>query len=192
MIIGLTGKARSGKTTMADYLCKEHGFIKINFKDALVQEMKENFPDLLKEIGYTVDMFNQYATGIGESTPVSELFDTKPPLMRALMQNYGTDVRRKDDDKYWVQKWADKVGRTVEETNVVVDDCRFLNEADAVKLMGGEIVKVKRTDIIDTGNHQSEIEMDLINQDWLIECKKGDLDSLYKEADALVKNYEQG
>ena len=46
MIIGFTGLMQSGKTTASDKLI-EQGFTKINFKDALVEELKTKFPDLL-------------------------------------------------------------------------------------------------------------------------------------------------
>ncbi len=41
MIIGLTGLARSGKDTVADYFVKKHGFKKLVFSDMLKQEAEK-------------------------------------------------------------------------------------------------------------------------------------------------------
>ena len=35
MIIGISGFQSSGKDTIADYLVKEHGFVKLSFASAL-------------------------------------------------------------------------------------------------------------------------------------------------------------
>lgn len=42
-IIGLHGKARSGKDTIADYLVEQYGFVKFGFADALYKEVAEAF-----------------------------------------------------------------------------------------------------------------------------------------------------
>ena len=47
-IIALTGLKQSGKSTAANYLVEKYGFIKHNFKDALINEIKTYFPDFIK------------------------------------------------------------------------------------------------------------------------------------------------
>ena len=102
MIIGFTGYKQSGKSTAAKYLEEKYNFTRINFKDALVQEIKDNFPDLLEEICLIYEEFSFPKEGDGVDFGIENMFQTKPPLMRALLQNYGTEVRRKDDQHYWV------------------------------------------------------------------------------------------
>ncbi len=187
MIIGLSGKAQSGKTTAGDYLVEKYGFIKINFKDDLVDEMKIVLNDTLSEIVKAMDAINW--NGVNPWS-IDKLFKDKPPLMRALMQNYGTDVRRKDDENYWIGKWSTKVfDAQHKDLNVVVDDCRFLNEADAIRLMTGKLIRVERTDITDTGNHQSETEMDRIEVDMTFRCNKGEQDKLYRMLDLFIEEH---
>ena len=154
MIVGLTGKKRSGKTEASKGLWDE--FDTLNFKDPLITEIRKNMPDLLKQI--------QLESSSGKSLmTIDELFDTKPPLLRKLMQNYGTDLRRNEDEDYWVKKWLERVKDY--SGNVVVDDVRFLNEASAIKMMGGIVVRITREGEDDSDNHKSEKEMDLIAVD---------------------------
>jgi len=190
MILGLTGKAGSGKTTCADYLVNKHGFVKVNFKDALVKEMLENLSDTLEAIKN--DENDKLSAFSSDVLTVMDLFKLKPKVMRALMQNYGTDVRRKDSINYWVDKWNKSVAIAINDgKDVVVDDCRFLNEADAIRLAGGCIVYVNCLDKkCDVGaKHISETEMGSIETDETIDCCYGDLDCLHRSLDEIIKNY---
>ena len=184
-LYAFTGKKESGKSTAAKYVAEKTGAVRINFKDALVQEMKENFPDLLEGIRH--DLWYTICTKTDdweqEMPSIDDLFDEKPPLMRALMQNYGTEVRRGDNPDYWTQKWFYKVNQL---DNVVTDDVRFLNEAKGVKLFGGVIIRIIRSDITSTKGHLSETEMDQIEADYTVEVEKGDLIGLYQQLDAII------
>lgn len=165
MIIGLCGFKRSGKTTVANYLKEEHGFKSLNFKDSLIEELKQNFPDLLDTIGLIQDR------------TIDELLVEKPPLMRALMQNYGTEVRRGDDPDYWVKRWKEKCLEA--EGNIVVDDVRFENEANALAEQGGILIRVvrNRQDVSDT--HPSETEHLLFKEDFTIAADDGEHLKIY-------------
>ena len=176
MIIGLIGFKQSGKSTAAKYLEDTYGFARHNFKDALVAEVKQNFPDLLREIALDWPL--------PENATTDDLFVTKPPLMRALLQNYGTEVRRRDNDNYWVSKW--KVG-SYKDNDIVVDDVRFINEAQAVKDRGGILIRIVRDDITTGGSHTSETEQSLIQEDHTINVQKGDFDRLYRKLDSFMK-----
>ena len=173
MIIGLTGLARSGKSTVAKYVSEEHSFKRLNFKDGLVAEMLDNLPDVLNELKDT------YACTL------DELFKEKPPTMRALMQNYGTEVRRGDDPDYWVKKWKEQADELA--GNIVVDDVRFINEAKAVTDNGGIIVRVSRPDRTEKGySHKSETEQNDIEPDFTIISSTGDLAGLYREIENVI------
>jgi len=170
-IIGLVGFKQVGKSTAAKYLESKYGFTRHNFKDAMVQEIKDNFPNLIEELEIHYNL----------STP--QLFIQKPPLMRALMVNYGTDVRRKDDPDYWTRQWV----KNLVTQKTVADDVRFLNEAAAVKIEGGIIIRLTRSDIPTGGDHASETEQLEIVADHTIECDPGDHESLYRALDDIIK-----
>lgn len=172
MIIGLIGFKKVGKSTAAKHL-ESRGFNRINFKDALIDEMKKNFPDTLRELS---DVY---------ALTVEELFDQKPPAMRGLMMNYGTEVRRGDNGSYWTDQWNKSVSLS-SQSSIVVDDVRFLNEAQAVKDRGGILIRLTRPDIPSGGNHASEKEQLEIVADYTLECNMGEHDWLYRKLDEIV------
>jgi hypothetical protein len=183
-IIGLVGFKQSGKTTAANYL-ETKGYVRVNFKDGLIAEIKQNFPDLLRAIADT-----EYTEHFGGQ--INALFETKPPLVRALLQNYGTEVRRKDDPDYWVKQYIDELEdiATLGVEKIVTDDVRFINEAWAIKSVknnGGTIIRLVRTDITSGGDHRSETEQLQIEADHTIEVGPGEHDKLYVELDKIVR-----
>lgn len=180
MIYAFTGKKQSGKSTASTYLESKISATRINFKDALLEEIEMNFPDLLQAM---IDMMDKTQYD-GWGWTVDDLFREKPPIMRALLQNYGTEVRRGDEEDYWVERWKESVAEV--EGDIIVDDVRFLNEAQAVKDLGGMVIKIERTDLIQTDSHSSETEMDLIIPDYTISVKTGQHDLLYRNLDFIL------
>jgi hypothetical protein len=179
-LIAFVGLKQSGKSTACAYLeSKLPDTVRVNFKDALVQETFEGFPDLLAIMSY-----HYYSHDMNTSQPILRLFDEKPPLMRALMQNFGTDVRRKQDPEYWVKRWKDTVSK--QKATVLTDDVRFVNEAQAVKDAGGILIRLDRTDMTNTDTHSSETEQANIVCDHTITCSKGEHEKLYKALDDIL------
>lgn len=173
MIIGLCGLKQSGKTTAAAYLKQEHGFKRVNFKDSLIEEMKETLPDVL---AYLAEMYK---------CSVDELFLEKPPLLRLLMQNYGTELRRKEKDDYWVERYLSNVSKMSGE-HIATDDVRFMNEVNAIRNAGGVIVRVVNPDIQDGDSHQSEREQSEIVEDFTIYARRGKIAMLTKQINMVL------
>lgn len=185
MKIALTGYAHSGKTTASDYIVQKYGYTKVNFKDALVAEMKKNLSPVMDEIIKLLESKPQIYDG-REVMNYGWLFANKPPVFRALMQAYGTEIRRGDDENYWVERWKESV-KDIE--NLVTDDCRFLNEAKYVKDNGGMILRIVRTDITSAGTHTSETEQANIVADYTVEVDKGEHDKLYAKIDEIINQH---
>jgi dephospho-CoA kinase len=184
-IIAFTGKKQTGKSTAAGYLSYRYKYERINFKDALTAEIKERFMPLLIQILNIERM--RVASPVRRPNTIEELFVFKPPLVRTLMQCYGTDVRRKDDPDYWVKRWYEKIDECDKDI-IVVDDVRFPNEAQAVRSLGGRIYRIER-DITSLGQkidmHASETEMDKIKVDEVID-NNAYTDDLYRKLDKLI------
>lgn len=178
MIIGLVGFKQIGKSTAAAYLQEKHGFDRHNFKDALVAEMKENLQETIQAIYDETGNVD-----LGWPHAADWLFQEKPPIFRALMQNYGTDVRRKGDSNYWTRQWRKALDV---DSNTVTDDVRFKNEAQCIKANQGIIIRLTRPDVATGGTHVSETEQLDIVADYTIDCEKGDHQKLYDELDKIV------
>ena len=168
-IIGLCGKAGSGKSTVAQYLQEKYGFERIAFADSL-KEM------LLK-------------SGIVTPTDLVK----KTPYTRFLLQRIGTDiVRNQISPDYWVNKTFVKIGKLISKgkKKIVIDDIRFLNEAELVDLYNGVIIKINRNNngILDNENlknHESELFIDHIPADFTIN-NTGTVGDLCKKIDNII------
>jgi hypothetical protein len=159
-VIAFTGKKRSGKTSLVNAFMEfvreqGHSAVKVGFKQALLEKIKTDFPDYLKAEAELLAM------------DIDKLLEEKPRTIRQLLQNYGTDLHRKDDPNYWVKKWTYFIQR-YDTDFIFVDDLRFMNEAAAVKNLGGVVIRIIRPSIGDEDTHQSETEMDLIPADFEI------------------------
>lgn len=169
MLIGITGKAYSGKTTAANYLVENYGFTKLSFATAL-KEM------LLKAGMCTYE----------------ELNVTKTILSRWLMQKIGTDIFRNQIDKhYWTKRLCWIMDCTFD-SKYVIDDVRFRSEADSITVRDGRIIKVVCPNSplnmgTDLSGHLSEIETDSIETHYSMTVDYGELKILYDYIDDYMK-----
>ena len=79
---------------------------------------------------------------------------------REFLQFFGTDVCRKIYDEIWFTKLLKDVS-TEEPLIAIVDDCRFINEVEAIRGAGGKVIYLTRTPHKDS--HSSESELDGYN-----------------------------
>lgn len=186
MIIAFTGYKRSGKSTASRYvLSKLPGAVQLNFKTALLEEMKERFPKTLSALVRLVER-EQY-DGTNPLT-VERFLEEKPDeVARFFLQEYGTEVRRHDDPDYWVVKWLKKATRL---QHVVVDDLRFLNEYQVVKDIGGVVIRIIRNGQVSTDGHRSETEMEHITPDITIVVPDGTPEYMYPFLDNVIRNHK--
>jgi hypothetical protein len=138
-LVALTGAAGSGKSTATRYLVEHHGYTLVKFAGPL--------KDMLRAIGLDDD---EIEGGLKEAP--SEMLCGKTPrhAMQTLGTQWGRDCIGED---FWIRLWryrAAMVGG-----RVVVDDCRFPNEAQAIRELGGIIIKLDGRGGI-AGNHASE------------------------------------
>jgi hypothetical protein len=140
-LIALTGVAGSGKSTIAEMLIRK-GWTRVKFASTL------------KEMCRAMGMTEQMIEGDEKEAPQS-LFGGQTP--RYIMQTLGTEWGRKTiHPDLWVSITSAEIQRHLDEgRNVVVDDCRFENEASCIRTLGGVVVKVMgRGGIV--GSHESE------------------------------------
>ena len=169
VIIGFTGKLQSGKSTCAKFLLQDYGFHRTRFAD----KMK----GMLKKLGLT----DAQVDGNEKDKPCALLGGKTP---RYALQTLGTEWGRTlMDSEIWVRATMWGIDRMP--NLIVIDDVRFINEANAIKELGGIVVKVLRPgyvipmrdgltpEEIEEWNkpHLSETEMDHIFPNYVIEAK---------------------
>ena len=141
MIIAIAGLIGSGKDTAADYLCTVHGFKRMSFagalKDAVAavfnwdRELLEGSTKSSREWREQVDEWWANRLQIPHLTP------------RWILQHWGTEVcRRGFHDAIWVASVENKLRNTKDD--IVLTDCRFANELDAIKNAGGITLRTNR------------------------------------------------
>ena len=182
MIISLSGLKRSGKDCCADILVNKFKFKKISFAEPLrslcskvfeipvetflSDELKEKdfvYPLILTEahLGHFLtvleDDFNCPLYGYQvESLHNFIGFQFKHP--RHILQIVGTDmVRDCINDQFWMIQAKKRITET--DGNVVIPDCRFPNEIDLVKSLGGLTCLIKRPSLQSKDLHVSEQHM---------------------------------
>ena len=140
MIIGICGFIGCGKDTAADYLVNFHQFKRDSFAAPLKDAVGAVFGwdrDLLegrtKESRDWREQPDEWWTNrLGRSvTP------------RSVLQQWGTEVcRRSYHDDIWIASLENKLRSTKD--SIVISDCRFYNEINAIRKQGGKIIWIKR------------------------------------------------
>jgi hypothetical protein len=171
-LIALTGLAGSGKSTVAKHLTANHGY--------RVEKFAGPLKDMLRGFGLT----ERHIEGDLKEVPC-DLLGGKTP--RHAMQTLGTEWGRNlISPTLWVGAWSSRAATG----SVVCDDCRFPNEAAAVRALDGIVVRVVRPGLACTGGHASEAHQDGIKPDavlWNDETDDGSLGQLYSRVDALIR-----
>jgi len=155
--IAFSGKMHVGKTTSADYLVQKYGFVKLSFAGKLKEIAKDLWPE-------------QFECG------------QKP---RKLLQDLGMKMREIDQD-VWVKYLVRIVRSLPKDSNIVVDDLRFMNEYTALKNEGFFIVRILR-DVPPSplDDHPSEKEVEQMPYDLFL-LNTGTLDRLYEKLDKIM------
>lgn len=199
-LIGMIGRRRSGKDTFAKTLVEELDFRRVAFADPL------------RDAALALDPIVGPTSLPGDLVPsyhrLSEVIDTLgwevakdfAPEVRRILQALGTDAIRKLDDEFWVRiamervgdlqtgmthsGWSGRVVRSFDGHSVVVTDCRFPNEAEAIRQAGGVIVRVERpgaTEAAEEDLHASETALDDYPEDYVVP-NTGTLEDLAEHA----------
>jgi hypothetical protein len=141
-IIAFTGLAGSGKSTAAKHLTDHRGFVRIRFAGPLKA--------MMAALGCTPDEID----GSRKETPC-ELLGGKTPrhAMQTLGTEWGRDLIAPD---LWIRAFNAALAKVPAGVPVVVDDCRFPNEADAILANSGILVRIERPGAGTASVHSSE------------------------------------
>lgn len=165
-LVGITGKARSGKDTFAKALIK-HGYQRIAFADAVkevtaliaAEPTHLYFDDVTKE----------------------EYTDALQMTRRQALQKVGTEgIRKALGEDIWIRR-ALRLWVADGKPAAVITDVRFDNEAEAILALGGHLVRIVRPDNDGlqgtAATHASEagVSSDLIDVEIINDGTVGDL-----------------
>lgn len=124
MIVGITGRAGSGKDYLFAHLARKYPAQRFALADMVRKEIEE----ALHVPAY-------------EATPLWS--KPYPPEIRRLLQWWGTDLRRNEDDQYWIRKARVALAPYIDSPIMVcITDVRFPNEVSLVREMEGKMVRV--------------------------------------------------
>jgi energy-coupling factor transporter ATP-binding protein EcfA2 len=153
MIIGLSGRMKSGKDTVLKLMRelldhKSYTIVRQSFADALKLEVAE-------ACGVSLNFLEEHKDNF-----------------RLILQGWGTDFRRNLYSKeYWISKWMERYSlyNWGPKNILVATDVRFLNEQACLKDLGGIIVRIARDeDKRSEYAHQSETELDHYTPNYII------------------------
>lgn len=175
-LIGLHGKAGSGKDSSVDHLfCKKLAFAK-DLKDA-AKVLFEFTDDQLYDNKEKEKMDVRYG---------------KSP--REILQLLGTEFcRGVIDQKFHINKMRRKL-EELKNTDelVIICDVRFLDELELIKEYGGAVIYIKRTGIVGgttttQSGHVSEKKLDDSLFDHVV-VNDGTIDDLQRKIDKIIEN----
>lgn len=159
-IIAFAGRKQSGKTTCSQYVANIgysglSGNVRIyNFADPLKKDICMNILGLSHEQCYGTDM--------QKNELVDCYWQGKQLTAREVMQFIGTDIFRTMQNNVWADATIKKI--LLEQPKMgLIADCRFPNEVEAVKNVGGIVIKLNRNPF--NSSHSSETALDPINYD---------------------------
>lgn len=173
MIIGLLGRAGAGKDTVADFLVKDHNFVKVALADPLKRICRDVFAFTDEQLWGPSEKRNapdeRYHRGYGAGQ--NEFGDqVESPFLtpRHALQQLGTEWGRNCYPNVWVD-YALRVAKAIMDpdwdclytakeglfdrqrrtdqgpySGVVISDVRFKNEVDAITKAGGMVWKIER------------------------------------------------
>lgn len=183
ILIGVTGEMRHGKSTVSEYLCQHHNFIEYSFAYPLKEGVKILF-SLTDEQVYTELKDQECQTW--KTTPRYLLRNIGTELFRDCLKTYIPKIMIKNS--FWIDnflKWYMQHNKY----SVVVSDCRFPNEANALKELGAKLIRVQRPILnSQSSSHSSETQQkNIVVHDVIF--NDGTIENLYEKVDESLKKF---
>ncbi len=139
-IVGVVGFINSGKGTVGDTLVNEFGYNQDSWakslKDAIASVFKWD-RELLEGV---TNESRDWREERDEWWSDRLKMDITP---RWVLQYVGTDVFRNNfHNEIWIASLENRVRNS--KSDIVITDCRFFNEVNAIRNIGGTVIRVRR------------------------------------------------
>lgn len=156
-LVAFIGLRRSGKDSAAQALVQQ-GWQLVRFADGLKEMLRAYF----RYVGVCPDDIEAMIEGHLKEEP-THLLGGK--TTRWAMQSLGTEWGR---EMIYPDLWVNSVlAHASLYHNVVLSDCRFPNEAEAVRQQGGKLIRIERAGLV-VDTHPSEQLIATIPADFTI------------------------
>jgi hypothetical protein len=158
-IIAFAGRKQSGKTTCSEFVASKYIEKSFGHKSKIY-----NFADPLKKdicisiLGLTNDQC--YGSDDHKNALTNCYWEGNRLTAREVMQFVGTNIFRQMKQDVWVSATINKIYND-KFPLAIIADCRFPNEVEAIKEVGGIVIKLTRNPF--NSNHESETALDSIN-----------------------------
>ena len=190
MIIGISGKAGSGKDTAAKMLEVLYANPNISYEDFANRKYKNfadiqimHFADILKETVQALFGIGEWETGTQEGKKVTISWIDK--TVRELLQEVGQGLRDAVDPNLWIKALF---ANTEDWSNYIIADVRYPNELEAIKERDGVLIRIDRKGA-GAGNHSSETALDNYKE-WDVHIENnGSIEDLFEAMKIFIKNY---
>lgn len=174
-IIALSGKRGAGKTVLANYLVKKHGYVKVSFAEELRRISRMLMPFTESDLDNPAKKEAKFLD-----------YDWSP---REFMIHLGEFMRFHDSD-YWVNVAFTRLSN--EKAKYVFDDLRFPNEAKILKDYGALLVRIDRFESKNPYGKNLDIEsekaLDNHKFDYTVTAQhNGTLEELYNHAKPILE-----
>jgi hypothetical protein len=172
-IIALHGLPGAGKDTAADYLVRDHGFLKVAFADALYRDVAAMFCTTVEHLrDRTVKLEPQELLSLyncahqdyrGYMVKSRKQDLMSPRTSRYHLDSYGTNYMRKIDRPLW---WVAQAMKTISanpDRNIVIPDLRYHEDQKEYRVLRRYatdaqaslcVVNITRDGLPDPGPHE--------------------------------------
>lgn len=178
VVVGFSGYAQTGKDTAASCLL-EQGFVRGAFADKMKTALiaLDPFIDSGRRLSEVDGAIIETPSG-----PILSEAAKRIPEVRRLLQRLGTEAGRKTIGE---DVWARALLDTGVPVKLVISDVRFPNEADAIRALGGLVVRVERPGMGPVNDHESEVALDHYDFDAVID-NDGSIVDLANKLEAVL------
>lgn len=175
MIIGFSGKMGSGKSLAADisksYLSNRYNLDTLEIK-SFAGPLKMMIAAWAGISDWTLLSYPKVKSSLVPDhiaryirAELPQYQDREGFTFREALQFIGTDIIRAKVPDFWVESTLcnydpNKV--------IIIDDCRFIDEADRIRSLGGEVIRINLAIQENFSTHASEVSLDDYKFDHVI------------------------
>lgn len=184
-VIAFSGRKHCGKSTLANLCASKYGFQVLYFADGLknlvctILGISRETLELEKDMPRTIHIDPTLIEKTFRICQVRTAFHS----IRDLMQYLGTDIIRTTNPRWHI----DQLAMSIQSDKVCIGDCRFPNELEFIRGIGGEAWFISRpTYVDDVSNHESETSLRWIDFDQCVLINDSTQDALLERWSAYM------